>query len=127
MAKIVIDAGHGKLLCSQRNSYAGQSDGMWIYGFGYGYKIYFRPGMDQKIALGISEGICEVFGGKIVADEDISKIQPANRLASMPKGATVQCYGYYTEESDGTVWLYVVYNGQTGFASKRYLKKQRER
>lgn len=44
-------------------------------------------------------------------------------LASMPKGAKVHNYGYYTKESDGTVWLYVVYDGIVGFASKGYLKK----
>ena len=43
-------------------------------------------------------------------------------LAVMPKGAKVQCYGYYTSIS-GTKWLYVIYNGITGFASIRYLKK----
>ena len=45
------------------------------------------------------------------------------RLTSMPKGAKVQCYGYYTKV--GSVkWLYVVYDGVTGFASGEYLKKQ---
>lgn len=43
-------------------------------------------------------------------------------LAEMPNGAKVQCYGYYTDVS-GTKWLYVVYNGITGFASSKYLKK----
>lgn len=43
-------------------------------------------------------------------------------LAEMPNGAKVQCYGYYTSVS-GTKWLYVVYNGITGFASSEYLKK----
>ena len=43
-------------------------------------------------------------------------------LATMPRGAKVQCYGYYTSVS-GTKWLYVVYNGITGFASSKYLKK----
>lgn len=43
-------------------------------------------------------------------------------LAVMPQGAEVQCYGYYTDVS-GTKWLYVVYNGITGFASSKYLKK----
>lgn len=43
-------------------------------------------------------------------------------LAVMPRGAKVQCYGYYTSVS-GTKWLYVVYNGITGFASSKYLKK----
>ena len=43
-------------------------------------------------------------------------------LAVMPQGATVQCYGYYTNIF-GTKWLYVTYNGITGFASSKYLKK----
>lgn len=43
-------------------------------------------------------------------------------LAVMPQGAKVQCYGYYTSVSD-TKWLYVVYNGITGFASSKCLKK----
>ena len=109
------------------------------------------PNWSKKIALGIAEGICEVLGGKVQANEEVSKIQPAysydeklagtyvattadlklragantmyNVLASIPKGEKVQCYGYYTKESDDTVWLYVVYKGQTGFASKRYLKQ----
>ncbi len=114
-------------------------------------KYILDPSWSKKIALGIAEGICEVFGGKVQDDKDTAKIQYANSfdknlagsyvvttadlklrtgantkydiLASIPKGEKVQCYGYYTKESDGTVWLYVVYKGQTGFASKRYLKK----
>lgn len=114
-------------------------------------KYILDPDWSKKIALGIAEGICEVFGGKVEEYEEVTKVQPANSfdenlagayvvttadlklrtgantkydvLASIPKGETVQCYGYYTKESDGTVWLYVVYKGQTGFASKRYLKQ----
>lgn len=44
-------------------------------------------------------------------------------LAKMPKGVKVQCYGYYTAVG-GVKWLYVVYDGVTGFASAEYLKKQ---
>lgn len=44
------------------------------------------------------------------------------KLTSMPKGAKVQCYGYYTDTSSGR-WLYVVYDGVTGFAAAKYLKK----
>lgn len=43
-------------------------------------------------------------------------------LASMPKGSKVQNYGYYST-SNGTKWLYVVYNGIVGFCSSIYLKK----
>ena len=45
------------------------------------------------------------------------------KLTSMPKGAKVQCYGYYTKVGSAK-WLYVVYDGVTGFASAEYLKKQ---
>ncbi len=109
------------------------------------------PKWSRKIALGIAEGICEVYGGTVKGDANESvAVQPAKSfdenlagtyetivadlklragantryavLASMPKGAKVQCYGYYTRETDGTVWLYVVYNGQTGFVSRGFLK-----
>lgn len=43
-------------------------------------------------------------------------------IVVMPQGATVQCYGYYTSVN-GVKWLYVVYNGKTGFCSMDYLKK----
>ena len=43
-------------------------------------------------------------------------------LGTIPNGKTVQCYGYYTKV--GSVkWLYVTYNGITGFCSSQYLKK----
>lgn len=47
-------------------------------------------------------------------------------MCTIPKGTTVQCYGYYTTVS-GTKWLYIqfTYNGvkYTGFASSKYLSK----
>lgn len=44
-------------------------------------------------------------------------------IAKMPKGAKVQCYGYYTSVS-GVKWYYIAYNGQSGFASSKWLKKK---
>lgn len=44
------------------------------------------------------------------------------KITAMPKGATCQCYGYYTSVS-GVKWLLVVYKGQEGFASSQYLQK----
>ena len=114
-------------------------------------KFILDPEWSKKMALGIAEGICEIYGGTVKeSDNGTVQVQPAKSfdknlagtyevttgdlklragantrygvLASMPKGAIVRCYGYYTKESDGTVWLYVVYNGQTGFVSKGYLK-----
>lgn len=47
--------------------------------------------------------------------------------AVMPKGAKVRCYGYYTALGN-TRWLLVQYSDgevtHTGFASRRYLKKE---
>ena len=45
-------------------------------------------------------------------------------LTSMPKNTTVQCYGYYTNDS-GTKWIFVTYGKYTGFASSEYLKKKK--
>ena len=46
-----------------------------------------------------------------------------NIIAKMPKGAKMQCYGYYTVVS-GVKWYYVTYNGKTGFVSSKWLKKK---
>lgn len=43
-------------------------------------------------------------------------------LTTLKKGTTFRCYGYYTIQTDGTVWLYGVADGKTGFCSKAYLK-----
>lgn len=42
-------------------------------------------------------------------------------LTTLKKGASFRCYGYYTAVN-GTVWLYGVADGKTGFCSKNYLK-----
>lgn len=41
-------------------------------------------------------------------------------LKVIPKGKTVQCYGYYTEISE-VKWLYVTYDNVVGFCSSEYL------
>jgi hypothetical protein len=43
-------------------------------------------------------------------------------LCTLPKGAAVRCYGFYNVAS-GTNWLYVIYNGKSGYCSGKYLKK----
>lgn len=42
-------------------------------------------------------------------------------LTTLKKGASFRCYGYYTAVN-GTVWLYGVAGGKTGFCSRSYLK-----
>lgn len=44
------------------------------------------------------------------------------KITAMPKGATCQCYGYFTSVS-GVKWLLVLYKGQECFASSQYLQK----
>lgn len=43
-------------------------------------------------------------------------------LAKLKKGTTFRCYGYYNIQTDGTVWLYGVADGKTGYCSKAYLR-----
>lgn len=42
-------------------------------------------------------------------------------IATLKKGTKFRCYGYYTKMSDGSIWLYGVSGGKTGFCSKKYL------
>ena len=41
-------------------------------------------------------------------------------IMTIPKGKTVNCYGYYTS-ANGTIWLLVAYGKYTGYVSKAYL------
>ena len=44
------------------------------------------------------------------------------KLKTLKKGATFRCYGYYTKQTDGTIWLFGVDStGAKGFCSKAYL------
>lgn len=44
-------------------------------------------------------------------------------IVLMPQGKSVRCYGYYNYAPDGTKWLYVVYDGKSGYCSSKYLKR----
>lgn len=44
-----------------------------------------------------------------------------DKITVIPKGKTVQCYGYYTAVN-GVKWLLVKYGNYTGFCSSKYLK-----
>lgn len=45
-----------------------------------------------------------------------------NAITTIPKGKTVQCYGYYTTVN-GTNWYLVAYEKYTGFCSSDYLQR----
>lgn len=44
-------------------------------------------------------------------------------LKKLKRGEKVRCYGYYTREADGTVWLYVAHGDATGYVSRGYLTR----
>lgn len=46
------------------------------------------------------------------------------KILTMPKGAEVNCYGYYNMVSK-TKWLLVQYGDYVGYCSKKYLKKKK--
>lgn len=43
-------------------------------------------------------------------------------ICVIPAGKAVKCYGYYNT-ANGVKWLYVTYDGKTGYCSSKYLKK----
>ena len=49
-------------------------------------------------------------------------LKDENIITVLPKGAEVHNYGYYTMVN-GVKWLYLAYNGLTGYCSEEYLKK----
>lgn len=50
------------------------------------------------------------------------ELKKENIIMEIPKGATVQNYGFYTMVQ-GVKWLYVAYGGKEGFSSEEYLEK----
>ncbi len=42
-------------------------------------------------------------------------------ITTLKKGTKFRCYGYYTKMSDGSIWLYGIADGKTGFCTKKYL------
>jgi hypothetical protein len=63
------------------------------------YKVTAKSGLNMRCGAGTNKSI----------------------ITTLKTGATFRCYGYYTKQSDGTIWLYGVGGGKTGFCSKAYL------
>ncbi len=83
------------------------------------------PGVKVEPAAGFSRSLAGTYTVATQSDPLVLRAGAGTskkKLTSMPKGARVQCYGYYTDISSGR-WLYVVYDGVTGFAAAKYLKK----
>ncbi len=83
-------------------------------------------GVKVESAKSFDKGIAGTYIVKTSTDPLMLRSGAGTRksiIAKMPKGAKVQCYGYYTMVS-GVKWYYVTYNGKTGFASSKWLKKK---
>lgn len=71
------------------------------------------------------------FDPKITGEYRLTKIAAFRRgpgteyeiMENIPKGNIIQCYGYYAYSAELKKWLYVVYNGKTGFVTKSKLQK----
>ena len=42
-------------------------------------------------------------------------------ITKMGNGTKFRCYGYYNKAADGSIWLYGVANGKTGYCHRSYL------
>lgn len=62
-------------------------------------------------------------GTYLVETKAVLRAAPGKNKATintLPKGSTVTCYGYYTQNSSGHIWLFVQFNKYTGYV---YLEK----
>lgn len=50
------------------------------------------------------------------------KLTDDNIICKIPKGKSVQCYGYYNLV-DGNKWFLIVYDSKTGYVNSKHLKK----
>ena len=100
--------------------------------FGHTYKpVITAPsntGKVEQVKVDYAKSFNKAYGKTytVTASDGLNMRVGANTskqlIKTFPKGSKVTCYGYYTKESDGTVWLLCVCNGYTGFMSKTYLK-----
>lgn len=100
--------------------------------FGHTYKpVVTAPtpsGKVEEVKVDYAKSFNKAYGKTytVTASDGLRMRAGANTskaiINTFPKGTKVKCYGYYTKESDGTVWLLCACNGYTGFMSKAYLK-----
>lgn len=92
-----------------------------------GTKLTAPTATSAKKAAGAKYGPDKALAGKYKTTANLNMRTDAGTsnkiMQTVPNGASVQCYGYYNKASDGTKWLYVVYNGVAGYCSSKYLKK----
>ena len=81
-------------------------------------KVAYAKSRNDNLAgaytVTVSEGLNLRYTPGILADDNI--------ILTLPKGAVVRNYGYFTEVS-GAKWLYVAYKDKVGFIHSGYVKK----
>lgn len=92
-----------------------------------GSKIKSNTGSSSKKAAAAKYGPDSSLAGTYKTTASLNMRTDAGTgnaiLQTLPKGASVKCYGYYNKDGSGAKWLYVVYNGKAGYCSQKYLKK----
>ena len=96
---------------------------------GIAYKPVTEEGSTKEIKVDYANSFNKAYAGEYTVNSpDGTLALRAGANTSKPLivnakiGDKVRCYGYYTKESDGTIWLLVSYKGYTGFMSMGYLK-----
>lgn len=83
-------------------------------------------GKVETVGIDYAQSFDKKYSRAYVTTDELNLRAGANTskklIKKIPKGDEVQCYGYYTKESDGTVWLLVKYGKYTGFVGSGYLK-----
>lgn len=129
----------GKLGVGNRFEVDGKVDGDWIHvkvagiGIGWAHKDYVKydsaPSQNVKVdsARSFAESKAGTYQVVNTGGEGLSLRSGAGtnkaQIDMIPDGGKVRNYGYYTN-AGGYNWLYVTYNGKTGFVCDGgYLKK----
>lgn len=103
-------------------------NGKYIRGYGVPkYDVKPTSAPKESSAIDYAQDFDKSLAGKYITTSGLNLRTGAgtskSKVTVMPKGAEVQCYGYYTKVGS-TKWYLVVYKNYTGFCSSKYLKKK---
>ena len=83
----------------------------------YTQKISKQNVSDIESAKSFNKDIARTYTTKTALNMRTGASKANRVITVLPKGAKVQCYGYYTND-----WYYVTYQGNTGFCMNAYLQ-----
>ena len=93
-----------------------------------GVAVYPTSSSKKKVAFAKSQDKSLSGNYRVTANDGLNmryvpgEIKKDNIILTIPKGAVVQNYGYFTKVN-GVNWLYVAYKDKVGFISSAYVKK----